>query len=440
MHSNGVRHASKNGAANQQQGSAPGSRPRTAWRVIHACEYARDVLPVVEGQVAAGMRPFIVTPQGAGSAEIYLARTGQEQVRSFSLLRSWQDVRNWRKSILECEPETSADLVHAHAFAAGMAAVRSCGCVVYDLTGCIEELAITAQLCEAGSWMGRSFRVAEQFILSRASAVVVHSNGMKEAALERGAAPDSIFVIPEPLTGNDGDDVSRYFASQGAVQTQEARLGNGTEPRTHFFVPQFAANYAVKLPSDTGALLEAFAISLQEHPGLCLMLEAPENLRGSLNELASRLSIQNNLELVHSNDAEQSWIKCDAIIAVATVPEDVVLAKKANEVCLKAMLAGKTLLAADVPRHRDVSPDGRGCLWFDAEDPRDLGHRISFLALNPEFRSALSAAAHSFITESRSLSSIVAQYDEVYRHALSRKKTIANSPGMASFQMSPNFT
>ncbi|HEY2394306.1 MAG TPA: hypothetical protein VGK22_24260, partial [Candidatus Angelobacter sp.] len=34
------------------------------WRVIHACEYARDVLPVVEGQVAVGMRPYIVTPQG----------------------------------------------------------------------------------------------------------------------------------------------------------------------------------------------------------------------------------------------------------------------------------------------------------------------------------------------------------------------------------------
>ena len=74
--------------------------------MIHACEYARDVLPVVEGQVAAGMRPYIVTPQGAGSAELYLARPGQEQVRSFSLLRSWQDVRNWRKSILECDPET----------------------------------------------------------------------------------------------------------------------------------------------------------------------------------------------------------------------------------------------------------------------------------------------------------------------------------------------
>ena len=201
-------------------------KPGTAWRVIHACEYARDVLPLVEGQIAAGMRPYIVTPQGAGSAELYLARPNQEQVRTFSLLRSWQDVRNWRKSILECEPESSADLVHAHAFAAGMAAIRSCGCVVYDLTGCIEELAIAAQLCEPGSWMGRSFRVAEQFILSRASAVVVHSNGMKEAALERGAAPGSIFVIPEPLIIHEPEEdaVSRYFAARTRSDLAENRI------------------------------------------------------------------------------------------------------------------------------------------------------------------------------------------------------------------------
>src|SRR3982075_4229823 len=142
------------------------------WRVIHACEYAHDVLPVVEGQVAVGMRPFIVTPQGAGTAELYLSGGNQDQPRSLSLLRSWQDVRNWRKSLLDCAPETTSDLIHAHCFAAGMAAVRSCSCVVYDLGACIEEMALSAGLCESGSWMGRSFRVAEQFVLSRAAAVI----------------------------------------------------------------------------------------------------------------------------------------------------------------------------------------------------------------------------------------------------------------------------
>ncbi|HEU5415968.1 MAG TPA: glycosyltransferase, partial [Candidatus Angelobacter sp.] len=175
-----------------------GVRPR-AWRVIHACEFARDVLPVVEGQVASGMRPYIVTPQGEGTAELYLSGGRQEQPRSLSLLRSWQDVRTWRKSILDCDPENSADLVHTHCFAAGMAAVRNIGGVVYDLRACIEELAMSAGQCDHGSWMGRSFRVAEQFVLARAAAVIVHSSGMKQAALDRGASSESIFLIPDPL-------------------------------------------------------------------------------------------------------------------------------------------------------------------------------------------------------------------------------------------------
>ena len=121
------------------------------WRVIHACEYARDVLPVVEGQVAVGMRPFIVTPQGAGAAELYLSGGNHEQPRSLSLLRSWQDVRNWRKSLLDCAPETTSDIVHAHCFAAKMATVHNYSCVIYDLNACIKEMAISAGLCEPKS-------------------------------------------------------------------------------------------------------------------------------------------------------------------------------------------------------------------------------------------------------------------------------------------------
>src|SRR5205807_2466390 len=136
---------------------------------------------------------------GAGAAELYLAQPNLEQPQGLSLLRAWQDVRNWRKSLLECDPESSADIVHTHSFASGMAGVRNFSCVVYDSTSCIEEFAISAGQCEKGSWMARSFRVAEQFILGRAEAVIVHSSGMKAAVEERGGVPEGIFLVPEPL-------------------------------------------------------------------------------------------------------------------------------------------------------------------------------------------------------------------------------------------------
>lgn len=186
-------------AGGEARGSMSSNTKIKNWRVIHACEYAHHVLPVVEDQVSAGMRPYIVTPYGAGTVELYLSNQQVDKPANLSLLRAWHDVRNWRKSLLECDPENSADVLHAHSFAAGMAAVRGFSCVVYDLDACIEDWAIASGQCEPGSWMGRSFRVAEQFIFSRAEAVVVHSLGMKSAVEERGAPSEGIFLIPEPL-------------------------------------------------------------------------------------------------------------------------------------------------------------------------------------------------------------------------------------------------
>lgn len=398
-----------------------------AWRVIHACEYARDVLPVVEGQISAGMRPFIVTPQGAGTAELYLSGKHQEDGRSLSLLRSWQDVRNWRKSLLDCSPEVSSDLVHAHSFAAGMAGVRSCSCVVYDLRACIEEMAISTQLCEHGSWMGRSFRVAEQFVLSRAAAVIVHSQGMKQAALERGASSENIFLVPDPIDGEEGPPL---FPDMDFL----ARRYGLTEDTVSFFVPQFALEGATELSRAAISALEGFALASNELPLFSLLLEAPVSARKVINEHAGRLGIAGRVALVHHLDAPATMQCAHVVIALGETPTDPVAARLPNEICLKSLWQGKTLLAADVPNNRDASPDGRGCLWFEANNPRDLGYRMAFLGRKPEFRAALGVAGRMYVFETRNNKAIGEKYDEAYRHAASRKKSGSVGPGMTILQ------
>jgi Glycosyltransferase Family 4 len=402
-----------------------------AWRVIHACEYARDVLPVVEGQVAAGMRPFIVTPQGAGTAELYLSGKRQEQTRSLSLLRSWQDVRNWRKSLLDCEPEVLSDIAHAHCFAAGMAAVRSLSCVVYDLRACIEELAISAHLCEPGSWMGRSFRVAEQFILSRAAAVIVHSQGMKQAALERGTPEEDIFLVPDPI---EGDDSPQLFPDTDFLIR---RFGLAPEA-VSFFVPQFAREGADQLSASAVCLMEGFALASNGLPEFNLLLEAPESARKAINEHAGRLGISAHVVLVHQLDAPATLQSAHVIVASGETPEDPVAVRQANEICLSSLSVGKTLLAADVMRNRDASPDGHGCLWFEHDNPRDIGYRMAFLGRNAEFRSALAAAGRMYMFETRNTKTIGEKYDEAYRHAFSRKKLGPQGPGIKVLHPEPS--
>ncbi len=420
---------------NGQSGSA-GTRAHVRtkiWRVLHACEYARDVLPVVEGQVAVGMRPYIVTPQGAGTAELYLSGENQEQPRTLSLLRSWQDVRNWRKSLLDCEPETSSDLVHAHCFAAGMAAVRSCSCVVYDLGACIEEMAIAAGLCESGSWMARSFRVAEQFVLTRAAAVIVHSEGMRQAAIERGAPPASIFLVPQPI---DIEDDPPTLSVDMDFLTRRFGL---SPDAVSFFVPQFAPEGAEQLSAAAVSVLEGFALASNELPQFNLLLDAPESARKAINEHAARLGVSPHVALVHPFDVPATMQSAHVVLAMAEVPADPIEARQPNEICLKSLWQGKTLLAADIPRNRDASPDGRGCLWFEADNPRDLGYRMAFLGRKPEFRAALGAAGRMYIFEKRSTAAVGQKYDEAYRYAASKRKSGGAGNNMVRLETAENW-
>src|SRR5256885_7703512 len=139
------------------------------WKVVHACERARDVLTLVQSQLAVGMRPHLVTPRGFGSATIYLGKPLKEKSSPVSLLQEWNRVRNWKRLLSESDSDNAAEIVHAHSFAAGMAAVRPDATLVYDFHQPIEEIA-----GEGKSWLGRSFSVAGQVVLRRGGPVLVH--------------------------------------------------------------------------------------------------------------------------------------------------------------------------------------------------------------------------------------------------------------------------
>src|SRR5215813_1157701 len=172
-----------------------GHRPHP-WSVIHACERAQDVLPLVEGQLAAGMRPSFLTLCGAGRKALLEA---PQSVPPVSLLNTWSHVREWRSLMNESGADTSSEILHAHCFSAGMAAVRASSCVVYQLKQPVEKLAAARESSDENSWLGRSFRVAEQFVLTRAAAVVVPDHAQRLACLERGVNAANTFLIREPI-------------------------------------------------------------------------------------------------------------------------------------------------------------------------------------------------------------------------------------------------
>ena len=146
-----------------------------------------EVADVVAGQLAVGMRPSVVTPEGfVLFADALRMKPGSAPSQN-SLLNAWNDVRHWRKVILDADPLSEFDLLHAHSFAAGMAGVRNYPATVYDIDQFIEDIPSRTDgpSAEQSSWLSRSFRVAEQFVLSRAAAVVVRTESIRQAFIRR---------------------------------------------------------------------------------------------------------------------------------------------------------------------------------------------------------------------------------------------------------------
>ena len=92
------------------------SPKRYPWKVVHATELAREVLPLVEGQLAAGMRPFLLTPSGFGTPSTFQENNKREGTPPVSLLETWNHVREWRKLLNDSAAETSAEIIHTHSF------------------------------------------------------------------------------------------------------------------------------------------------------------------------------------------------------------------------------------------------------------------------------------------------------------------------------------
>jgi hypothetical protein len=300
--------------------------------------------------------------------------------------------------------------------------------VVYDFRDCIEELALAAKQCEPGSWMGRSFRAAEQFILSRASAVVVHSRGMHEAAQERGALAANLFCIPDPLSPED------VIAVPSAAEPQF-----GFRPQTKvFFAPEPALARTEKLSRSAMFVLDAFALAVRELGDCRLLLEAPQGSRPSLKQHGNQKSLLEKVILVEEAATASAWQSAQVVIAMGEGDRSPANARGSSLICLRALRLGATLLAADLPCNRDISPEGRGCLWFDSNNVRDLGSRIVFLGKNPDFCATLAAAGRVHLLETRSHAAIGRKYAEAYRHAASRKKSKSTGPGLTAFLPAPN--
>ena len=380
----------------QKDGTQSGStlpQPQVkAWRVLHACERADSSRLLAEAQSAVGMKPQVLArefwnPQPSSSP---------------SLMTAWHDVRDWRHALNEAEALTSLQVVHAHSFPAAMAAVRGNLPSICDFSQTLEEITAANTGSNAGPWLLRSFRVAEQFVLSRASAVVVHAKSMRDIACDRGATIDNAFVVPDPFVFNPDPVPDRDWAALHGID-----LGYD------------AVLFALPVPDGIESTLHAFADILVEIEHAVLLFELGTLDRHNLLSLARELGVADNIRCISANEHEQASA-CAEVIVVPSPAED--SNHKVNQAMLWAMANGKAVVAADVASNRECSPDGTGVIWYQAGDKRDLAHRTAFVARNPEFARSLGESGRLYLRGTRSPNIIARRYDDIYKHAQSRRR------------------
>ena len=395
-------------ASNQARTSAK----RHPWNVVHACETVREVLPLLEGQLAAGMRPSLLTPGGYGVAASFAESAGKLEPAQTSLLQMWNRVREWRKLLTDSAAESSSEIIHAHSFAPGMAAVRTNSGVVYQFKQTIAKLAAGSGNDGENSWLARSFRVAEQFVLTRAAAVVVNRHRQRLECLERGVGAKNVFLIPEPVVQHLVESVPDRNWLESAT---------GGKPETVFFlVPRLATPSSWELRDALLRWMRALSVLRHDHPTVKLVFVGDSAAASHVREVASTCNLSAWIRVLPEELRDQAMASADVIICDREHARD--------GFALEAMARGRALLAADVEEHRELTADGRGCFWYRAGEVADIAQRAGFLAGNSSFRRALASAGREHCLATRSMEIIGPQYDAVYRVAFSKRKGRDNSP------------
>ena len=385
-----------------------GHRPHP-WSVIHACERAHDVLPLVEGQLAAGMRPSFLTLSGAGRKALLEA---PQSVPPVSLLNTWSHVGEWRSLMNESGADTSSEILHAHCFSAGMAAVRASSCVVYQLKQPVEKLAAARESYDENSWLGRSFRVAEQFVLTRAAAVVVPDHAQHLACLERGVNAANTFLIREPI---------EHSLLESAPERKWLMESAGAGAETVFLLVPSLPSSEWETRDALLRWLRVLSNVRRQHADVRLVLLAKSSAQEMTHEMASACNLTPWICVLPETMRDMALASADVVICDRE--------HASSGIALEVLARGRALLAGGVESHREITPDGRGCLWFRPGEVNDIAQRASFLVSNPQFRRALATAGRQHCQATRSAEAVGAQYDAVYRSAFSkRKKRDTNAP------------
>ncbi|MCP5156285.1 MAG: glycosyltransferase [Ectothiorhodospiraceae bacterium] len=276
---------------------------------------------------------------------------------------------------------------------------------VYELRGLWEDTLVSKGVVGEQSERYRYFRALEDECLQAADAVVTLSQTLRESLVERGIAPEKIFVVPN---GVDTEVFARRDARDPALV---AALGLGPGP---------VFGYVSSLAPYEGldVLLRAFVEIRRAVPTARLLVVGDGEERTRLERLSLSLGIADATTFTGRvpHDRVPDHYSVIDVFVVPRLPHRVCELVPPLKPC-EAMATGRAMLMSDVRALRELVEEGRTGMLFRAGDADDLARAGIALASDPALRAALGAGAAEWVRANRRWADLVPVYHQAYAHA-----------------------
>ena len=250
----------------------------------------------------------------------------------------------------------------------------------------------------------RLVALAARMAFSRAAWVTACSADLRDRAVQLGAAPDRISVVPY------GVDTARFSPASGSRRDARARLGIAADAPLVFAVGRLVEKKGFRY------LVEAASILARDLPGLRIVIAGEGDLAASLRQQAAALGVADRVMLIGVvAHQEVPALLAAADVAVApSVRDDAGNVDGLPNTVLEIMASGTPLVTTMAGGIGAVATDGETARMVPERDAAALASAIAALLHQPEAAGAMGHRARETVRAVYSWDRVACAFDDIY--------------------------
>lgn len=308
--------------------------------------------------------------------------------------------------------EEQIDIVHSSLFWADLVARISCTGRRIPLVGSFvnDSYSSLRYLMERRPTRVKlaAYHLADRISARRVDRFVAISNTVKESNCRAlGVPPEKVVVIPR---GRDPDTYRKLDATRLAVVAQELRSGD-----TEAIILNVGRLLKRKGQLD---LIRAMPHVLRSYPRCRAIIAGEGPFRRWLEHEIRELGLGESVRLLGTRDDVPYLLAAADIFVFPSHYEG------HGGALVEAMFAGRPIVAADTPVHRESVQDGDSALLFTRGEPGDMARSLVRLLDDPELARQLGVMACRQASEKFHIETAAKRHERLYEELLEKGRHV----------------